>query len=231
MGETERVTSVPDLPQTPSPDGRVYAVRWHLVVPVKGGSGGKSRLAPPAGVGRDALALALAGDTVAAACAAVGGAQVTVVTADPRVADLARGVGALVVPDPGAGLNAAVVAGWAQREHGSDAHPGWAALLGDLPALRAEDLGTALEACGALAEAFVPDADGAGTVLLTSTVSRPTPRFGPGSAARHGESAARLDLDLPRLRRDVDTAGDLARVVALGAGPRTQHLLGAGGSA
>ena len=63
-------------------------------------------------------------------------------------------------------------------------------------------------ACAAHPAALVPDADGTGTVLLTSTTGQPDPQFGPGSAARHGEHAVRLELDLPGLRRDVDTAAD-----------------------
>lgn len=99
-------------------------------------------------------------------------------------------------------------------------------LLGDLPALRAEDLVAALESCAAHPTCVVPDAEGTGTVLLTSTVGPPQPRFGPGSAARHALAATLLALDLPRLRRDVDTAADLATAMSLGVGPRTAAALG-----
>ncbi|MGW4502781.1 2-phospho-L-lactate guanylyltransferase, partial [Micromonospora sp. NPDC004336] len=84
--------------------------RWTVVVPVKPLAAAKSRLrgALPA-VPHEALALALAADTVAAvrACPAVAG--VLVVTDDPRVAAAARRAGATPLPDaPGAGLNAAL---------------------------------------------------------------------------------------------------------------------------
>src|SRR4051794_30173024 len=92
---------------TPSPD-------WHLVVPVKGGATAKSRLHPPVGVGREELALALATDCLAACCAGMPPGRIVVVTSDPLVARVAAGLGTALVPDPGAGLNAAVAAG---RDH------------------------------------------------------------------------------------------------------------------
>lgn len=103
--------------------------------------------------------------------------------------------------------------------------PGWAVLLGDLPALRAKDLVAALGRAAEHSRALVPDAEGTGTVLLTATDGPPEPRFGPGSAQRHAVDAVRLDLDLPSLRRDVDTAADLAAAVALGVGPHTARAL------
>jgi 2-phospho-L-lactate guanylyltransferase len=60
-------------------------------------------------------------------------------------------------------------------------------------------------------------------VLLAATVpARLSPAFGPGSAARHEVGGAvRLDLDLPSLRRDVDTWEALQQALALGVGPAT----------
>lgn len=196
------------------------ATPWHLVVPVKRAGLAKTRLRVPHPLSRPELASAVARDTLAQACRAVPARQVTVVTGDEAAARAARGLGARVVPDPGTGLDDAVRAGL-------DAAPGpwWAVLLGDLPALRAADLGTALEACAAYPRAVVPDADGTGTVLLTSTLDRPEPLFGPGSAARHARSAALLPLDLPGLRRDVDTWADLGEALALGVGPATRAVL------
>jgi 2-phospho-L-lactate/phosphoenolpyruvate guanylyltransferase len=75
--------------------------------------------------------------------------------------------------------------------------------------------------------AFVADAAGTGTVLLAALHGRPLqPRFGPGSAAAHAAGGAvRLDGDWPGLRRDVDTALDLAAARALGVGRHTRELL------
>lgn len=208
---------------TTTPATRDGQVRWHVVIPVKGTDLAKSRLDAPAPLRRSDLARAVATDTVEAACEAVGPGLLTVVTSDAVVRDIALALGARVVADPGQGLNAAVAAGWQDVPEQPGRRIGWAALLGDLPALRPEDLRQALEACSAHPRAVVPDAEGTGSVLLTSTVAPPLPRFGPGSAARHGseDGAVRLELDLPRLRRDVDTAEDLRVVVGLGAGRHT----------
>ncbi len=201
---------------------------WHLVVPVKGGATAKSRLHPPRGVGREELALALATDCLTACCASMPPGRVVVVTADRRVRELARDLGATVVADPGAGLNAAVGAG---RDHVLGEAPGSpvAVLLGDLPALRAGDLAAALGAAAAYPQAVVPDAAGTGTVLLTALEGDSlTPAFGEGSAARHRAAGHRLlDLDLPRLRTDVDDDRALRLALELGVGPATRQVLAA----
>ncbi|WP_238695142.1 2-phospho-L-lactate guanylyltransferase [Ornithinimicrobium flavum] len=211
------------------PDRPLPPVTWHLVVPVKEAVRAKSRLEAPHPLSRPVLARAVAEDTLEQACRAVPPSQVVVVTSDPHAGRFARGSGAVVVPDPGTGLNAAVRAGLASAGPATPtpgARDGWAVLLGDLPALRAEDLLAALARCAAYPACVVPDADGTGTVLLTSTVGPPRPRFGSGSARRHALSATVLPLDLPHLRRDVDTAADLRTAVALGVGPRTAAALG-----
>ena len=204
---------------TPSPD-------WHLVVPVKGGAAAKSRLHPPVGVGREELALALATDCLTISCAGMPAARVLVVTSDERVARMAVGLGARVVADPGAGLNAAVAAG---RDHVLAHAPGTpvAVLLGDLPALRAEDLTAALGAAAAYPLAVVPDAAGDGTVLLTAlSAAELAPSFGKDSAARHRAAGHHLlELDLPRLRTDVDDDDALQAVLALGVGAATRRAL------
>ncbi len=195
---------------------------WQLVLPVKGTDRAKTRLTVAEGVSRPALARAMALDTLAAALACPTVRTVLVVTSDDEVASAARAAGARVEADPGQGLNAAIRRGLAL----TDDEP-VAVLLGDLPALRPDDLAEALAACAGLGAAFVPDAEGTGTVLLTA--DRPAdvdPAFGSGSAARHGERARRLDLDLPRLRRDVDVAEALHAAVALGVGPLTARALG-----
>lgn len=212
MGEDGPVTSAP---QSSNPG-------WRLIVPVKDTAGAKSRLLLPREVDRSALALAMAQDTLTAACHTVSPARVTVVTPDPVLGAWARARGNRVVPDPGRGLDGAVVAGW-EVASGAFGEP-WAVLLGDIPALRPEDLGQALAACAGHPIAVVPDSDGTGTVLLTGR-GRPHPRFGPGSAARHGRHGITLDLDLPRLRRDVDTLDDLRAAASLGLGPATAAAL------
>jgi len=196
---------------------------WSLVVPVKGGEGAKSRLRAPVGVDRVALARALALDTVAAGTEAVGADHVVVVTSDEEVSRSVRELGAHVLPDPGQGLDAAARAGLAAVPVGHAA----AVLLGDLPALRAADVRAALVSAHAYDCWFVADAEGTGTVLLGATdPSSVRPRFGSGSAARHeAEGHVRLDLDLARLRRDVDDEASLGEALRLGVGPHTAKLL------
>lgn len=200
--------------------------RWQLVVPVKGGTAAKSRLHTPPGVDRRSLALALATDCLAAVTRALPPARVVVVTSAPESRQLAVGLGALVVADPGAGLDAAVLAGLGGAQ-ASEPGTGLAVLLGDLPCLRPDDLLTALAAAAAHPLAVVPDAEGTGTVLLTARAgSDLVPSFGTGSALRHVRAGhVRLDLDLPRLRCDVDDDASLRRALDLGVGPATRSAL------
>ncbi len=192
---------------------------WTVVLPVKGGLAAKSRLGAIPG-----LAEAIAADTLDAVAACAVTARMLVVTTDRAAARVASLAGADVVAErlPGAGLLAAVGDGVAAAGAGPVA-----VLLADLPALRPEDLATALRAAGAaLADrpmAAVPDAEGVGTVLLAAARgSDLDPAFGPGSLAKHrSRGAIVLDLALPRLRRDVDTAAELAEALGLGCGHRT----------
>ncbi len=219
-------------------------VDWRLVVPIKGGAGAKSRLHPPPGVSRASLACAIARDCLAAACSGMPRGRVHVVTADPDTAVLAQRLGAAVVPDPRLGLNAAVAVGIAAaagaaraaqaaqglslQNDSAGSGAAIAVLLGDLPALLPEDLVAALSAAAGFERAVVPDADGTGTVLLTARRGALEPAFGAGSAERHVRAGhARLDLDLPRLRTDVDDDLSLTRARALGLGPATSACLAA----
>jgi 2-phospho-L-lactate guanylyltransferase len=203
---------------------------WAVVIPVKRLAVAKTRLADYAGARRGDLALAFAADTLAAAVACSEVAGIVVVTDDEVVAHLALSMGCLRVADePDAGLNTALAhgAGAALRRW-----PGTrvAALSADLPALRPDELGTALQAARHFASAFVADTGGDGTTLLASaTGSVFVPRFGTGSAAAHrlGGAAELTTLDVPSLRRDVDTPADLREAISLGVGPRTSSVLDA----
>lgn len=218
---------------------------WVLVVPVKRLDAAKSRLrgAVP-GVPHELLALALAQDTVVAAVAC---ADVLVITDDPRAARALATLGARVEPDqtdqtdaglsaqPDAGLNAAA-------RHGAALAAGTGRRVGiltaDLPALRPDDLATALAAAPS-GPAFVPDAAGTGTTLLLAGADGAlTPRFGPDSARAHAAGGARDLVRDPagcgsavRLRRDVDTPADLADADRLGLGRHTAALVHRGGTA
>lgn len=197
---------------------------WVVVLPVKRLHVAKSRLrgALP-GVPHEALALALALDTAAAALAAPPVAEVVAVTDDPAVGRALARLGARVVPDdPRDGLNAAFAHGATAAGAGRPV----AALAADLPALRPEELAAALSA--ARARSFVADTPGTGTVLLAAPPDTALdPRFGTDSADAHRRSGALpLTEPWPTLRRDVDTAADLAAATLLGLGPRTTALTG-----
>lgn len=202
--------------------------RWTVLVPVRGGGSGKSRLSrieerhlTPAE--RVEVAMAMARDTVTAAVAA-GVGPVVVVTADPQVTAMARSCGAAVREDRGRGLNselsaAAAVVGPTM---------GVCALLGDLPALTAESLAAALEqAADAPEGGFVPDHEGTGTALVAVGPGAVDIgfRFGPGSARRHEEAGlSAVGTDLPRVRCDVDTTAAWEQALELGLGPATSAL-------
>ncbi|MFE1993657.1 MULTISPECIES: 2-phospho-L-lactate guanylyltransferase [Streptomyces] len=200
-------------------------MQWTLVVPVKPLARAKSRLSDTADDGvRPGLALAFALDTVAAALACPAVADVAVVTDDARAGRELAALGAAVVRDePRGGLNAALAHGSAAVRA---ARPGTpvAALNADLPALRPAELARVLAAAGKFTRAFLPDAAGIGTTLLTAAPGTElSPAFGPDSRLRHRASGA-VELSLggvDSVRQDVDTGGDLRTALALGVGPRT----------
>jgi 2-phospho-L-lactate guanylyltransferase len=196
-------------------------VRWTVLIPAKSLPGAKSRLlgatADPEAHAR--LVLAIRADTIAAARAAAGVARVVVVSDRPVAAD---GDQVFVQSQPG--LNAAVREGAA---HAASRWPtdGVAVLVGDLPALRSEELAAALTVAAEHPRAFVADIQGTGTTLLTAVSGQPLlPAFGVGSAARHATSAAELAAGTG-LRSDVDTAADLVAATAAGLGAATRAAL------
>jgi 2-phospho-L-lactate guanylyltransferase len=189
-----------------------------VIVPVKTLPHAKSRLAPASTDEQShaRLVTAMRRDTLHAARNAGGVARVIVVAdrdGDP-VADL-------VQSRPGLNEGIAEAARMMADRWPAD---GVAALVGDLPALRADDLAAALAEAAAHPRAFVADAAGTGTTLVTA---RPgvslRPAFGPGSAVRHAADAVAIDAR-PGLRADVDTVDDLARARLLGLGRSTRLI-------
>ena len=175
----------------------------------------------------------MARDTVRAAAAATAVAEVVVVTDDPRALQALQGPGVRILPDqPRAGLNAAL-------QHAADAvlldsdgvsDTSVAALSADLPALRPAELDLALSRAAAYDRAFLADAAGTGTVLLTATAGHDLrPEYGPDSRQAHVASGAHdltteIGDHVPGLRRDVDTVADLSAAEVLGTGPATRSL-------
>ena len=229
---------------------------WVVVIPVKRLAEAKSRLAA-FGPWRTRFALAALEDTLAAALACPSVRDVVVVTSDAVVARLARRQAATVADEAdvvaGAGLagavqqNAAGTVGSYGKSAGAGSGSGeprlnsvlaafahhvapgtrLAVLPADLPTLRPADLTTALHRASRHPFAYVPDADGAGTTLLTAIpAERLRPAFGVDSAQRHAVlGAVCLDLaGLQRLRLDVDTPCDLVRAADMGLGARTEPI-------
>ena len=203
------------------------SARFGVVVPVKPPAVAKSRLGGLGDDVRRALAAAFAADTVEAALACERIDCVLVVTDDHVLARELSGFGAEVIPDGVAGdLNASLVQAAAELLR---RHPGLrlAALCADLPALRPAELARALDAASSEAMAFVPDAEGVGTTVVTAPdLETFRPRFGHGSRSEHLDAGAdEIDVDdIGSVRRDVDTPADLADVLRLGIGPRTSRV-------
>lgn len=210
-------------------------MRWTVVIPAKALPAAKSRL-------RDAsqdddehrrLVEAVRADTVAAARSAAGVARVLVVRdrpepdGDPMTApgEDPAPVAMHAMVQRTAGLNGALA------DAANDAARAWpldgvVALVGDLPALRPDDLAAVLVEAAHHRRAYVADAAGTGTTLLAAVPGTElAPAFGAESAARHAERAVALEA-APGLRHDVDTAADLRSALRLGVGVATAAVLG-----
>ncbi len=197
---------------------------WHVVIPVKGGPGAKSRLRHS--LDDAAVVAAVAHDTLDAAARVVGPGRVVVVTAEPGETAYARAAGHVVVTDPGTGLDDACRAG-VEAAHDLGATR-VAVLLGDHPALTPGELEATLVAGERHASFFVADAEGTGTALVGTTTGRELAlAFGPGSAARHAELGhVALEVEAPGLRHDVDDEDSLRWVLDhLTLGRRTRAAL------
>ena len=194
--------------------------RWTVVVPLKSSSRGKSRIDVHPAL-RRALARAMVMDTVDAAAGAadVGGVLVVADDADDA-RDLLQIRGVRILRTASEGLNEAI--GDGLRSLPRDAPI--VVLPGDLPSLTSAELDGALAAAARHRFAVVADRQGTGTTLLTaSSVRWMHPGYGGGSFARHVAAGA-VPLEVPvesGLRRDVDSAADLAGVL----GPRTLAVL------
>lgn len=182
---------------------------YAVLVPVKAFPAAKVRLAPalpPAE--RTALAQAMAERVIGAA----GTSPVAVVCDDRDVAGWARSLGALVIWEPGRGLNGAVEDGVAHLaglgvQHVTVAHA-------DLPL--ATDLSWVSRFPGVT---LVPDRWDDGTnVIGVPTASGFVFSYGPGSFARHVIEARRLGQPL-RIVRSTLLAWDVDLPADLGAAP------------
>ena len=197
---------------------------WVVVVPVKELHSAKSRLVDRIGDARANLALAMAGDVVAAALETRTVAGVLVVTNDLRAAASLEALGARVVADvDDSGLNDALSSG-ARLAGVIWPRSGVCALSSDLPCTDAATLALALSRAAEHPRAVLPDRRGDGTTLLTAGPGVGLePRYGAASRSEHMQTGAQqIDPEgLERLRLDVDTPADLDAALALGVGLRT----------
>jgi 2-phospho-L-lactate guanylyltransferase len=182
-----------------------------VLVPVKSFRDAKHRLAAVMG---DDERRALVRHMAARVLAAAAPAPTAVVCDDTEVADWARRRGALVIWEPGRGLNGAVEAG---VDHLASMGAPWVTVAhADLP--RATDLSALGEPDGFTGVVAVPDSRDDGTNVLRVPVHRGFRfSYGPGSFARHRAECDRLDLAMfvsrvPDLTHDVDWPADLAWV-------------------
>lgn len=210
------MTDVPEPPR-PGPATQATQVAWlgtdAVLVPVKRFSEAKLRLAPALSPQRRAeLARTMAERVIASA----GGLPVAVVCDDREVAAWARDQGALVIWEPGRGLNGAVTEGVARLAAAGAEFVVVAA--GDLPL--ASDLRWVTERWSpeGLGVTIVPDRRHDGTNVIGVPTDPPFGfSYGPGSYARHLAEAEGLGLqvrvvhDSP-LAWDVDFPADLAAV-------------------
>src|SRR5262249_17992680 len=193
---------------TPSPTLGGWLGHEAVLVPVKAFRNAKVRLAPAlSATERAALAQKMATRVVESAA----GLPVAVVCDDPEVAAWARQLGALVIWEPGRGLNGAVQEGVARL---SAAGAGLVAVAaGDLPL--ATDLRWITRFSGVT---IVPDRRRDGTnVIGVPTDAGFTFSYGPGSFSRHLAEAKRVGRPVRvvhslALAWDVDVPDDLVAV-------------------
>lgn len=177
-----------------------------MLIPVKAFAAAKLRLAPTLDHRERAELARSMADRVVNAAAPL---PVAIVCDDDEVARWASDHGALVLAEPGRGLNGAVEAGVDRLA--SDGVARVIVAHADLP--RAENLAWLASFDGVT---LVPDRHGDGTnVLSLPTGSGFRFFYGPGSFRRHGGEARRLGLGVRIARRadlalDVDSPDDLA---------------------
>lgn len=173
-----------------------------MLVPVKAFGEAKRRLSPAlSGADRARLTRSLAAGVVAAAAPL----PVAVVCDDREVAAWARALGALVIWEPGRGLNGAVAEGVAHL-----AAQGMATVLvahGDLA--RPDELASLLDRHPPGGVTLVPDGRDDGTnVLVVPACAGFRFSYGPGSFRRHLDEAYRSGLTV-QVVRDRDLALDI----------------------
>jgi 2-phospho-L-lactate guanylyltransferase len=189
----------------------------HAVIPMKPLERCKLRLAPVLDQSqREALVLWMLDRTADALTGAVEPSLVSILGGDERIRNLAERKGIRWVPDTTADLNEALnsfsAAGWKK---------GWKSALfvsGDLPQLQPSDIQGMLEAVGLADAVIAAGARGGTNALLIQRKDGFRFDLGGRSYARHRGQFGALglrwqDRTTSALRHDVDTPGDLARLL------------------
>ena len=201
-----------------------------VAVPIKDLAGAKQRLASVLTLGeRDQLARAMLRDVLRALAAAELD-RVWVVTRDPAVAAMARGLGAEpLVEAENRGHTAAVAL--AQAEASRRGARLFLTVPGDVPRVTADELRQLAGAAGEGVPAFVPSRSGLGTngVALAPPGAMAL-TFGEPSFQRHLETARRHGLaprvlPLPGLGLDIDAPEDLTALLAEDSTTETARLV------
>src|SRR5881296_1395754 len=199
-------------------------------VPIKDLSDAKQRLASVLTLAeRDQLARAMLRDVLRALAAAELD-RVWVVTRDPAVAAMARGLGAEpLVEAENRGHTAAVAL--AQAEAARRGARVFLTIPGDVPCVTADELRQVVDGVRDGAPIFVPSRSGLGTngVALAPPAAMPL-TFGEPSFARHLATARECGLTprvlaLPGLGLDLDAPEDLTALLAERRDTETRRLI------
>lgn len=190
-----------------------------VILPIKPFDDAKERLATgldPAQ--RKLIAEAMVRDVFAALTQAREVDAVIVVSAEPRIAEIAGDVASVVIEDQRSGHSDAARSGvaWAIEQ----GHDVVVMLPGDCPLLDPAELDQLIVRTRAddVEFAVIPDRMGTGTnALLIAPPDAVSPAFGPGSRQRHlalGLATARRTAEhqVPSLALDLDTAEDLVEL-------------------
>ena len=189
---------------------------WAVVIPQKDFRQAKSRL-DLGDRDRQAIARALLRDTVTAALATSGVGEVIVVLDRRQDLEAVGDLGVRPLLATGSGLNEAFRRG-ERAARASRPRFAVAALPADLPFIEPAVLGRALAHAQAHARAFLADAEGRGTTLLTARPGQALlPAYGVASREAHRRSGAveLVQPDLASLRFDVDRLTHLRLVSPL----------------
>lgn len=195
---------------------RVRRQRTCVILPVKPFDDAKERLATGlSSEQRRLIAEAMVRDVVAALARAREVDGVVVISAEPKLAEIAGDLADAVIPDQRTGHSDAAKSGvtWAIE----NAFDRVVMLPGDCPLLDATELDELIERTreDRIEFAVIPDRMGTGTnALVISPPDAVEPSFGPDSRQRHiamGLAASRrvAEHEVPSLALDLDTAEDL----------------------